>query len=163
VPEGFTEKFAAGLAGYGDKPCIQFEGRWYSGDEVTAYGDAVARVLRDAGVADDAPVGLVVRNRLPHAATIIGFLAAGRAVSMIYSFQSPAAIARDIKNLALSAVVADVEDWTQPVVDAAKRTGSAGVAISLRPPTVRIGAAAGTPRRHPPPTRRPNPVWHCRS
>ncbi len=136
MTEGFTERFAAGLAGYGDEPCIDFEGRWYSGNEVSAYGEAIASVLRDAGVADNAPVGLVVRNRLQHAAAIIGFLAAGRTVSMIYSFQSPESIGRDIENLELSAVVADQEDWTDDVIAAAKRAGSAGVAISLTTPTV---------------------------
>ena len=55
VPESFTETFAAGLASYGEQPCIEFEGRWYSGDEITAYADAIATVLRDAGVADGAP------------------------------------------------------------------------------------------------------------
>lgn len=145
MAESFTETFAAGLAGYGDRPCIQYEGRWYSGEEVTAYGRAIADALREAGVADGAPVGLVVRNRLPHAAAIIGFLAAGRPVSMIYSFQSPESIGRDIEQLRLSAVVADVEDWTQPVITAAERAGSAGVAISLRSPTVT--AVAGLDRR----------------
>ena len=145
MAESFTETFAAGLAGYGDRPCIQYEGRWYSGEEVTAYGRAIADALREAGVADGAPVGLVVRNRLPHAAAIIGCLAAGRPVSMIYSFQSPESIGRDIEQLRLSAVVADVEDWTQPVITAAERAGSAGVAISLRSPTVT--AVAGLDRR----------------
>ncbi|KUH71423.1 AMP-dependent synthetase [Mycolicibacterium novocastrense] len=147
VPESFTAEFAAGLARYGDDPCIEFEGRWYSGDEVTAYGRAIAQALREAGVTDDAPVGLVVRNRLPHAAAIIGFLAAGRTVSMIYSFQSPESIGRDIETLALSAIVADAEDWTAPVVDAARRAGSAGVSISGRHPTVT--AVPGLERRDP--------------
>jgi long-chain acyl-CoA synthetase len=92
VLESFTETFAAGLASYVDRPCIEFEGRWYSGNDITAYADAIASALRDGGVADGAPVGLVVRNRLQHAAAIIGFLAAGRPVSMIYSFQSPESI-----------------------------------------------------------------------
>src|SRR6185369_4292515 len=102
---------------------------------ITEYADAIASVLQDAGVADGAPVGLVVRNRLPHAAAIIGFLATGRPVSMIYSFQAPEAIARDIDKLELAAIVAP-EDWTGEVVVAAKRAGSAGVAISLSPPTI---------------------------
>jgi acyl-CoA synthetase (AMP-forming)/AMP-acid ligase II len=136
VPESFTETFAAGLASYGAQPCIEFEGRWYSGDDVTGYADAIAATLREAEVADDAPVGLVVRNRLPHAAAIIGFLAAGRPVSMIYSFQSADAIGRDIEQLNLSAVVADCEDWTDEVITAAKRAGSAGVAISMTAPIV---------------------------
>ncbi|RDH78902.1 long-chain fatty acid--CoA ligase [Mycolicibacterium moriokaense] len=145
MTEPFTERFAAGLAGYGDGQCIESGGRWYSGTEVIAYADAIASLLRKAGVADDAPVGLVVRNRLPHAATIMGFIAAGRAVSMIYSFQSPESIGRDIEALRLSAIVADVQDWTDEVVAAAKRAGSAGVALSLRAPIV--AAVPGLERR----------------
>jgi acyl-CoA synthetase (AMP-forming)/AMP-acid ligase II len=145
VPESFTETFAAGLASYGDRQCIELDGRWYSGNDITGYADAIAHTLRDAGVDDPAPVGLVVRNRLPHAAAIIGFLAAGRPVSMIYSFQSPEAIGRDIETLELSAIVADREDWTDEVITAAKRTGSAGVAISLTMPTV--AAVPGLARR----------------
>lgn len=147
MPESFTAEFATALARYGGNPCIEFDGRWYSGDEVTAYGRAIAQALRDAGVADDAPVGLVVRNRLSHAAAIIGFLAAGRTVSMIYSFQSPESIGRDIETLGLSAIVADVEDWTAPVVDAARRAGSAGVAIAGLQPIV--AAVRGLERRDP--------------
>jgi acyl-CoA synthetase (AMP-forming)/AMP-acid ligase II len=145
VPESFTERFSAGLAGYGERPCIEFEGRWYSGHDIIAYTDAIANTLRDAGVADGAPVGLVVRNRLPHAAAIIGFLAAGRPVSMIYSFQSPDSIGRDVERLDLSAIVADREDWTDEVITAAKRAGSAGVAISIQPP--HVDAVAGLGRR----------------
>jgi acyl-coenzyme A synthetase/AMP-(fatty) acid ligase len=55
---------------------------------------------------------------------------------MIYSFQSPEAIGRDIETLQLSAIVADREDWSDEVIMAAKRAGSAGVAIALAPPTV---------------------------
>ncbi len=145
MTEPFTERFAAALAGYGDGQCIEYDGRWYSGNEVTDYADAIASVLRDAAVADDAPVGLVVRNRLPHAAAIMGFIAAGRAVSMIYSFQSPESIGRDIETLGLSAIVADEEDWTDEVVAAAKRAGSAGVALSMRAPAV--AAVPGLERR----------------
>jgi len=136
VTEPFTERFAAGLAGYGDGQCIEYEGRWYSGHGVAAYADAIASLLRDGGVTDGAPVGLVVRNRLPHAAAIMGFIAAGRTVSMIYSFQSPDAIGRDIEKLNLSAIVADEEDWTDAVITATKQAGSAGVALSMRSPTV---------------------------
>lgn len=131
----FTETFAAGLASYGANACLEFEGRWHSGDDVAAYGAAIERTLTEAGVPAGAPVGLVVRNRLPHACAIIGFLAAGRPVSMIYSFQSPEAIARDIETLSLAGVVADREDWTEPVLEAAGRAGSAAVAVSADAPS----------------------------
>ncbi|WP_231751092.1 class I adenylate-forming enzyme family protein [Mycobacterium sp. NAZ190054] len=144
MTDSFTESFAAALHGYGDRPCIEFDGRWFTGDEVAAYGARIAATLGEAGVADDAPVGLIVRNRLQHAAAIAGFLAAGRTVAMIYSFQSPDAIAGDVEKLNVSAVVADPEDWTEPVVAAAARTGAAGLAISLDAPTV--GCVAGLER-----------------
>ena len=136
VTERLTASIAAALNSYGDRPCIEFGGRWYTGKEVAAYGIAITATLREADVADDAPVGLIVRNRLHHAAAIAGFLAAGRTVAMIYSFQSPEAIARDVEQLNLSAVVADSEDWTPPVVSATRRVGGAGIAISLTEPVV---------------------------
>lgn len=145
VPEGFTENFATALAGYGDSPCIEYDGRWYTGHEVAAYGADLAAALRGADVDADAPAGLVVRNRLQHAAAIAGLLAAGRTLVMIYSFQSPEAIARDIERLNLPAVIADPEDWTSPVVAAATRTGCAGVSLSLAEPAV--GSVRGLERR----------------
>jgi len=130
VTEGFTETFTAGLASYGPRPCLEFGGRWFSGDQITAYAGTVGELLRDAGVADNVPLGVVVRNRMPHAAAIIGSLAAARPVVMIYSFQSAHAIARDIEHLDLAAVVADPEDWTDEVVAAAVRAGTAGVTLA---------------------------------
>ncbi|QNJ96431.1 long-chain fatty acid--CoA ligase [Mycolicibacterium fluoranthenivorans] len=131
VTESFTETFAARVTGYADRPCIEFGGHWYTGTEVTAMAAAVEAALGSAGVPAGAPIGLVVRNRWPHAAAIIGLLAAHRWVSMIYSFQSPTAIAADIEKLRLPAVLADDEDWTAPVVAAAAAAGSAGVRISV--------------------------------
>lgn len=132
----FTETFGDGFGSYGDRPCVWFEGRWHTGTEVTGYAAAVDSALTDAGVGRQAPIGLVVRNRLPHAAAIAGFLAGGRRVCMIYSFQSPEAIARDVQRLDVAAVVADEQDWTEPVTAAAQRCGRAGVAISTAPPRV---------------------------
>ncbi len=64
---------------------------------------------------------------------------------MIYSFQSPAAIGRDIEKLALPAIVADERTGPDEVIEAAGRAGSAGVAISMRPPIV--AAVPGLERR----------------
>lgn len=142
----FSAALAGSLARYRDAPCIEFEGRWFSGDEITAYIDGIDDALRRAGVADGAAVGVVARNRPPHAAAVVGLLAAGRWVSMIYSFQSPEAIGRDIEHLRLAAVIADREDWTEPVIAAARRTGSAGIAICIQPPLVEAVTGLGRVR-----------------
>jgi acyl-coenzyme A synthetase/AMP-(fatty) acid ligase len=133
-----SSRLATALAGYGAEPCIEFNGRWYTGDEIAAYADAIEAALRAAGVADGAAVGVVARNRPPHAAAVVGLLGAGRWVSMIYSFQSAEAIGRDVEKLELAAVVADLEDWTEPVIAAARRTGTAGIAVSLKQPAVQL-------------------------
>ena len=81
---------------------------------------------------------------------------------MIYSFQSPESIGHDIETLGLAAVIADREDWTAPVIEAAKRAGSAGLAISMvAPPSglSRDWSDAMKPIAMP----RPNPVWRSRS
>lgn len=136
VTESFTERFAAGLASYGERPCIEFDRHWFTGDEVAAYGARIADCLDRAGVAADAPVALVVRNRYPHAAAAVGALAVGRPVAMIYSFQSPEAIAADIARLDAVAVLADPQDWTQPVTAAAQGIGAVGIVLGAEVTTV---------------------------
>jgi long-chain acyl-CoA synthetase len=134
----FTETLGNSLAGYGQAPCLEFDGHWFTGTDVTGWIDAISARLREAGVDEHAPIGLVVRNRPVLAAATVGLLAAGRWVSMIYSFQSPESIARDIATLGLAAIVADPEDWSAPVVAAAAQAGSAGVAVGLVPPQVAL-------------------------
>ncbi|MGX1809147.1 class I adenylate-forming enzyme family protein [Nocardia sp. NPDC055321] len=127
---GFAAALAAKLTEYGDRPCLEFEQRWYSGDELLQRMRALTRTLAEAGVGPAERVGLVVRNRVPHAAAILGSIAAGRPLAMINSYQSAGSIARDIEELRLSAVIAEGSDWTGPVVAACSRAGSAGISLS---------------------------------
>jgi acyl-coenzyme A synthetase/AMP-(fatty) acid ligase len=151
--ESFADNLARGLAGYGARPFIEFERTWYSGDDVSAFLARLDAALGEAGVDAGEPVGVVVRNRVPHAAAILGFVATGRPVVMIYSYQSARSIADDVETLQLAAVVADHEDWTAPVIDAARRTGTAAVALALDEPRVELLAARG-PSVGPDPTLR---------
>ena len=111
---GFADTMAVGLASYGPRPCIEFGHTWHTGDDIRRCVALVDDALNRAGVSPTEPVGLVVRNRVAHAAVILGFIAAGRPVSMIYSYQSEHAIAQDIRALRLPAIVADVADWSGP-------------------------------------------------
>lgn len=136
----FADKLWAGLTAYGTAPFIEFERKWYSGNEIVAAIDSVADALAKAGVAPDDPVGMVVRNRVGHAAAVLGFIAARRPVAMIYSYQSAQSIARDIERLHLAAVIVDRDDWTPQVAEAVSRAGSAAVLLSLHAPTVELVA-----------------------
>jgi long-chain acyl-CoA synthetase len=136
----FAERLWAGLIAYGASPFIEFGRKWYSGNEIIAYIDGIADALERAGVSSNAPVGMVVRNRVRHAAAVLGFIAARRPVAMIYSYQSAQSIARDIEQLHLAAVIIDRDDWTAPVAEAVSSAGSAAVLISLHTPTVELAA-----------------------
>lgn len=132
----FAATLAAGLARYGERPFIEFDGRWYTGAQITALQTRIDNALQDSGIRAGEPVGVVVRNRVPHAAAILAFIAAGRPVVMIYSYQSASAIAADVGRLRLAAVLADDQDWTGPVIDAARTVGCAAIALSLNGVTV---------------------------
>ncbi|MGX6509661.1 ANL family adenylate-forming protein [Rhodococcus sp. SJ-2] len=134
----FADQLGRHLAGYGSKAFIEYERRWYSGDEITAYIDDVGAALDQAGVPQHAPIGLVARNRIPHAAATLGLLAAGRHIAMIYSYQSEQAIARDIESLLPAVVIADEQDWTEVTLGAARRSGCAAVALSSAPLAVNV-------------------------
>jgi long-chain acyl-CoA synthetase len=136
----FADKLRAGLIGYGPAPFIEFERKWYSGNEITARIDSIADALKTAGVSSADPVGMVVRNRVGHAAAVLGFIAARRPVAMIYSYQSAESIARDIERLKLAAIIVDRDDWTTPVAEAVSRVGSAAVVLSPHAPTAELVA-----------------------
>ncbi|MGH3639907.1 MAG: class I adenylate-forming enzyme family protein [Mycobacterium sp.] len=148
--ESFAIVLAQSLADYGDRPFIEFERKWYSGHDIAGYQTRIDDALDLAGVGRAEPVGVVVRNRVPHAAAVLGFVASGRPLVMIYSYQSASSIGADVESLGLAAVLADRADWTDTVLTAARRAGTATVAVSLDDPIVELltprvqGAAAVT-------------------
>ncbi|WP_307615727.1 class I adenylate-forming enzyme family protein [Nocardia flavorosea] len=145
--------FAAHLAGriaeYGERPCIEFEQRWYSGTEIAACIDAVDHAMTPAGSEPGARVGIVVRNRIPHAASVLGFVAGRRPVAMINSYQSPGSLAAEVERLGLSAVLAAAEDWTEPVRAACTRIGSAGISLTAGPQWVETVVTGDPSARRP--------------
>ncbi|MGW4101163.1 class I adenylate-forming enzyme family protein [Mycobacterium sp. NPDC004974] len=150
ISTDFADSLATGLDTYRDQPFIEFARKWYSGNEITQFIEQVSVVLRDAGVGPDEPVGIVVRNRVAHAAAILGFIASRRPVVMIYSYQSATAIARDAESLRLPAILADIDDWTPELNGAVRAAGSAGVSLSGEPLGVGTIAARQPGSRHDP-------------
>lgn len=127
----FADQLAAGLAGYGPRPFIEFERTWYTGNDIAVLISAIEDTLRRGGVLPGEPVALVVRNRIAHAAAVLGFIATQRPVSMIYSYQSETAIAADIRDVRPAALLADPVDLGVRVLDAVREVG--GVAVELNP------------------------------
>ncbi|MFC8044041.1 class I adenylate-forming enzyme family protein [Nocardia sp. NPDC057353] len=125
----FAAELAERLAAYGPRPFVEFERRWYSGTEITGCAESVKAALDAAGVRPADPIGLVVRNRVPHAAAVLGFVAGQRPLVMINSYQSAAGIAREAETAGVAAVVAAERDWTPELQAACSAAGSAAVLL----------------------------------
>jgi len=124
------ETIRAVLTGTADAPAIEFEGRWHS---LREFGTLLARLdelLIGCGLGARTRIGLVARNRPMLVGAFAAMLATQRCVIMIYSAQSAEAIANDIRELRLPAVIADAEDWTAPVMAAAREVGTLGFALT---------------------------------
>ena len=109
----------------GNEDCVHFGGRWYSRDWMARTAQAVLDAVGPQG-----GLALVARNRPAHVATMAGALDAGRALTMIHSAQSPARLAADIERLRRPTIVAEHSDWTEEVLAAARRVGSAAIALT---------------------------------
>jgi len=128
-------------------PALIFEGRDFDWPWLRSAADSLGALLDEAGIAHDAPVGIVARNRPAFAAALLGMMRDGRSMAMIYALQSPEAIANDISKLRLSAVVADLDDWSAPARAAATLTGTLAVGLDSGAPQP---VAAVTGSRHAP-------------
>jgi long-chain acyl-CoA synthetase len=136
------------LLGEPDFPMIEYGGTLYSRGQMAGFAQAVLGLLKAAGAPVDAAIGVVGRNRPLHAATILGLVASGRIATMIYAFQSPAALASDLATTGFAAVIADNADWSTEAIAAASARGTLGVAlnsenmsVALVPGVERLGMA----------------------
>lgn len=109
-----------------------FKGESFTWEWMAEQGRALTASLSAAGVPEDQPIGLIPRNRPLFVAALIELLIRERSIAMIYAFQSPEAVARDIAALQLSAVIADRQDWSDEAIAAAREAGTAGIALDAR-------------------------------
>lgn len=114
----------------GGSQVVEFEQRWYSWDDLRQVRDRLLALIDASGIAADAPVTFIPRNRPWAIAALFTLLAQGRTVRMVYAFQSPAGIVRDIHRLAAPLVIAAAEEFAPEVVSAMAEAGYAGIALN---------------------------------
>lgn len=112
-----AEMIERALARDADRPAIEFEGRWHTWGEQRRQASRVNELLAASGIGKDAPVAFVPHNRPSSVAALLGLLAAGRTVQMIYASQSAEAIARVIVRLEPAAVIVDGVDLAEPITE----------------------------------------------
>lgn len=108
---------------------IEFEGIWHDWGALRRLADDVAGLINATEVGADAAIGLVARNRPEMVAALIALVAAGRTVQMIYAFQSPAVIARDVRMLRPGVVIVVAQDLSDALDAILAEQGIAGIVL----------------------------------
>lgn len=128
-PTSLQARAAEALRREPESAAVEFAHRWYDWGTMRAIADAIRAALDATGIAPDAPVAFVARNRPAALAALLALIAQGRTIRMIYAFQSDAGIARDIARLTPAALLAFADDCGPEVRAVLARDGVAAIAI----------------------------------
>ena len=123
---------------------IEFDKRWFTWGELRHVAERLGNVLTASGIPRGAPVALLSRNRPSAVAALLGLIANGYTIRMIYAFQSAAGKARDVERLKPAAVVAGAQEFSPEVLEVMRAQGIAGVALA----EMDASAGAGRERVH---------------
>lgn len=132
----FSETLKAALEGPADFVLFEYRGHDYTRGRIDDWARRLVALLDEAGVAPDARVGVIVRNRVLHAAAMLGLIAHGRPLTTIYAIQSPEAMAAEIAETGFGAIVADRADWAVPVLHAVTALGAVGIVLDHEDDTI---------------------------
>ena len=110
-------------------PAIEFQGHWFTWGDLRETADRLGEVLANCGVGEDGPIAFVPRNRPSAIAALLALIGLGRTVRMIYAFQSPAAIARDLQRLKPAVVIASLDDMAPDVRAVLEAEGMAAISV----------------------------------
>lgn len=112
------------------QPAIEFQHEWRSWGEMRHVAERLAALISASGTQPQTSIAFVPRNRPSAVAALLGLIAQGRTVSMLYAFQSGAALVRDVERLKPAVLIAAAEDYSEELVSLLRAQGA--VAISLK-------------------------------
>lgn len=97
--------------------------------QLAQLADRLTALLAQSG-AHAAPIVFVPHNRPSAAAALLALLAQARTVRMVYAFQSPVAIARELERIEARIVVASAEVFSPEVYGVLQARGAAAIALT---------------------------------
>jgi long-chain acyl-CoA synthetase len=111
-------------------PAVEFGGTWIPWGRLASAVDGILAVLDRAGVPAGGEVGLLVRNRPAHVATLLATLTSRRCLVSFNAVEGDLLLAEDLRRRQPSVVIASGDDWERPgVLAAARDVGAAVVAL----------------------------------
>lgn len=112
------------------RPAIEFEKRWITWGDLRQVAERLGALLDASGVDSHAPVAFVPRNRPSAIGALLGLIAKGRSIRMLYAFQSAAALARDVERIKPAVIVADAQDYSPELLSVLRAEGVAAIALT---------------------------------
>ncbi|MET0285803.1 MAG: fatty acid--CoA ligase family protein [Polyangiales bacterium] len=107
---------------------VEFEHRWYTWGELRQVADRLRTLIDESGAG--ASVAFAPRNCPSALAALLGLIAEGRTIKMVYVWQSGAGIARDLERLKPSVFVAAPQELSSEVRETARSLGIALIALT---------------------------------
>jgi long-chain acyl-CoA synthetase len=89
-----------------DAPALEYERRWYSWKQLGALADRIASLVGD----ERAQVGILLRNRPVHVATLLGVLRRGATVVVVNPARGDERIKADVEQLELALIIGEPDD-----------------------------------------------------
>lgn len=112
-----------------DAPLLDVDGTWRPWSTLTTWMHQIGVALDDAGLPDDAAVGVVLRNGPESVGALAAVLGSGRCVVTLNPARPDERLAEEVEDLALGAVVLGGPDQERATVRDAAR--SHGIAVHV--------------------------------
>lgn len=119
----------AALSSPPSRQAIEFEKKWVTWGQISRLADRLGELIEASGAGEPAKVAFVARNSPGSIAAFLGMLANRCSLRMVYPFQSPQAIARELERVKPALVVAEADDYAAPILEMLEASGVAAIAL----------------------------------
>ena len=109
---------------------IEFQGEWRTWGEIRRVAERLAALMEASGAQAQAPIAFVARNRPSAIAALLGLIARGRTICMLYAYQSDVALARDAERIKPAVLIAAREDFSDELIAVLRQQGAAAIVLS---------------------------------
>ncbi len=125
-------------------PAVEFGERMIDWGAMRHVAERVGTLVNASGASLHTSVAFVPRNRPSAMAALLGLIARGYSVRMVYAFQSGAALGREVERLEPAVIVAAEEDYSEELLQVLRNQGTAAIALNEMDANAVAGFARST-------------------
>jgi len=116
-----------------DRNIMEWQDRWWKRASLRDFAEALSTQLNRLDVRSEMAIAFAARNRPSHCFAILSLLAENRPISMLYAYQAPESLARDIDNTRFAVLILDQQDWSDTIAKKAEETGTHVILLGALP------------------------------